>query len=615
MKNNTKKIQFGKAVIFVSIAVILLILLTYFVLIFNNLNSARKTGEVMLNHVDGILKRNHSVEQTMLASLKEDYIIRAKTVSYILDHHPGAEYNVKELDKIAELMGIDEIHVFDETGTIYTGNKPGYYGYSFDSGEQIGYFKPMLTDKTLSMCQDVTPNTAEAKNMMYAIVWCSHGDKMIQVGIEPVRLLEELKNNQLSNVIANIPVYEDFKILVADSSTGIILGSTHDIEKETLHEIGINPEKDANDDIIHFFAVVNGRSSICSLMQEDPYTICVVQDKPQLKKETIFSMLMVILCLLIAATTLLILLRRLLITRNEQLAQLMILTSMSEIYYSMHILDLKENTMKEYSARNQVKEMGDKYRGMDAVTQISAIMKATMSDAYLEQGMEFTDISTMAQRLHGKKVIFTDLLGKNVGWIRMSLIAISTDTDGEVDKVICTTQIIDAEKRKEERLILESTTDKLTQCFNRRAYENDLHNYPDIPSDENFVFVSIDVNGLKTVNDNLGHAAGDELLKGAAMCMKHCFGKYGKVYRTGGDEFVIILSADDNRLEGIKEMFEKSVNDWSGDIVRNLSVSCGYVTKKEYPLSTVSEMAKIADDRMYQEKAKHYREAGGNRFS
>ena len=316
---------------------------------------------------------------------------------------------------------------------------------------------------------------------------------------------------------------------------------------------------------------------------------------------------------MIAAVTLLILLKRLLVVRNEQIEQLMILTSMSEIYYSMHIIDLKRKTIKEYSARNQVKEAGNKYRDMDAVTQIEAIMKATMTDEYLEPGLAFTDITTMAQRMKGKKVIFIDLLGKNVGWIRMSLIAINTDEDGEVNKIVCTTQIIDEEKRKEERLILESTMDNLTHCFNRRAYENDIHNFPDVPTDEDFVFVSIDVDGLKGVNDTMGHAAGDELLKGAARCMKNCFGRWGKVYRMGGDEFAILLSAERNRLEGIMDHFHETVNGWSGKIVKSLSVSCGYVTQREFPDLTIADMAKIADERMYEAKAEHYRKIGVGR--
>lgn len=114
MKNKTREIKFGRAAIIVSIAVILMIVFTYFILIYNNQNSAKQTGEVMINQVSGVLEKNRSAEKTLLASLKDDYIIRAKTVSYIMEHHPGAEYNIDELNIIAELMGIDEIHIFDE---------------------------------------------------------------------------------------------------------------------------------------------------------------------------------------------------------------------------------------------------------------------------------------------------------------------------------------------------------------------------------------------------------------------------------------------------------------------------------------------------------------------
>lgn len=105
----------------------------------------------------------------MINSLKDDYIVRAKAVAYIIDAKPEAEKDVDELRKIANLMSVDEVHLFDKDGTIYSGSVPKYYGYNFDSGEQIEYFKPMLTDKTLTMCQDVTPNTSEGKEMMYAI--------------------------------------------------------------------------------------------------------------------------------------------------------------------------------------------------------------------------------------------------------------------------------------------------------------------------------------------------------------------------------------------------------------------------------------------------------------
>lgn len=173
--------------------------------ILNNVNNRNtyQTSQVLLDRVINVLDRNTQSEEELINSLKDDYIVRAKAVAYIIDAKPEAEKDVDELRKIANLMSVDEVHLFDKDGAIYSGSVPKYYGYNFDSGEQMEYFKPMLTDKTLTMCQDVTPNTSEGKEMMYAITWNEAGTRMVQVGIKPVRLLEEVKQNEVSSVVEN----------------------------------------------------------------------------------------------------------------------------------------------------------------------------------------------------------------------------------------------------------------------------------------------------------------------------------------------------------------------------------------------------------------------------
>ena len=109
----------------------------------NNRNTYQ-TSQVLLDRVINVLDRNTQSEEELINSLKDDYIVRAKAVAYIIDAKPEAER------KIANLMSVDEVHLFDKDGTIYSGSVPKYYGYNFDSGEQIEYFKPMLTDKTLT---------------------------------------------------------------------------------------------------------------------------------------------------------------------------------------------------------------------------------------------------------------------------------------------------------------------------------------------------------------------------------------------------------------------------------------------------------------------------------
>jgi diguanylate cyclase (GGDEF)-like protein len=156
-------------------------------------------------------------------------------------------------------------------------------------------------------------------------------------------------------------------------------------------------------------------------------------------------------------------------------------------------------------------------------------------------------------------------------------------------------------------LFVKSNVDELTGLYNRRAYEDDIAEHKDTVTEKNFVFVSLDVNGLKTVNDSMGHIAGDELLIGAATCIKRCFGPYGKVYRIGGDEFAAMLFVKEQELLKIKRDFEDVTAHWSGEMVKSLSISCGYIKKDETDITSVHEMANMADKKMYEAKAAHYR--------
>lgn len=156
-------------------------------------------------------------------------------------------------------------------------------------------------------------------------------------------------------------------------------------------------------------------------------------------------------------------------------------------------------------------------------------------------------------------------------------------------------------------------TDALTGLLNRRGYDNSVLARSKAPLEDNLVYVSMDLNGLKQANDTLGHEAGDELIKVAASCMKKCFGPYGEVFRMGGDEFAAMIEADGPQLETIKAEFENMIKHWGTEIVKGLSVSCGYVRHSEFPDKRLEELAKIADKRMYKAKQAYYKTTGVDR--
>lgn len=470
-----KKNLIGLAVV----VIVLALLLETGILNYVNERNASVTSQVLLDRVISIIDKNETSEAQLIDSLKDDYIVRAKAVSYIIDAKPKVEYDVDELQKIAKLISVDEIHIFNEKGVIYSGSIPKYYGYSFDSGEQISYFKDMLKDKNLSMCQDVTPNTSEAKEMMYAITWNESKSKMIQVGISPKRLLKELKQNEISKVVANMPVYDGMELIVADRASNEIEGAT-DSEKlgMTMQEIGIKvPE--LSDTPLEIHATINGKSERCMLRQHGSFIVAVTMENTFYHEGNTIAIIIVGVYLTIASCCMIFLL--------------------------------------------------------------SKFMK---------------------------------------------------------------------EKYEKEKLLYTSNTDELTKCYNRHAYETDMHA---LDLNQEWIYLSLDLNGLKHANDTLGHAAGDELIKAAADCMKEVFYKYGKVYRVGGDEFVVLLDKHVNDFNTLIQSFETKVDHWHGELVTSMDISYGVVFSKEKTWQSVEEVSKIADDRMYKSKWLYYQKNGMDR--
>lgn len=176
--------------------------------------------------------------------------------------------------------------------------------------------------------------------------------------------------------------------------------------------------------------------------------------------------------------------------------------------------------------------------------------------------------------------------------------------------VMLQNEVISLEKRNVEKWIKRSYTDELTGIPNRYAYETEITRLEEGEIPDNFVYASVDVNGLKSVNDTQGHTAGDELVIGAGECLRKTFGAYGTIYRMGGDEFVVLFYADAALLPKLKDTLMAEGTKWSEKHNLNMSLSCGYVVAKEERDLTIKRIAILADKRMYEAKAAYYRTTG-----
>lgn len=158
-----------------------------------------------------------------------------------------------------------------------------------------------------------------------------------------------------------------------------------------------------------------------------------------------------------------------------------------------------------------------------------------------------------------------------------------------------------AEKKKYEReLIYMSTHDGLSGLYNRLYFEKLITEY-DIEKYSDIGIIVCDVDGLKLLNDNLGHIAGDRLIVEAANIIKSTSKKFnGVAARIGGDEFAIIIkSCQQEVLYKVNRHLQEAVNDFN---IKNRGIYLGISTGGAFRGNNfipMIELIKKADKNMY----------------
>ena len=150
--------------------------------------------------------------------------------------------------------------------------------------------------------------------------------------------------------------------------------------------------------------------------------------------------------------------------------------------------------------------------------------------------------------------------------------------------------------------------DPLTGLANRIRCEQRMN---ELSLEEPFVIISLDLDGLKSVNDNIGHAEGDRMLKGFALALQQCFEGMTLTGRMGGDEFLVILTGTECAVTDAKlrELERALFNLNLEEPYFHYSVSYGYASNTETHFGKhVRDIYMLADRRMYDMKRKKKQE-------
>lgn len=174
------------------------------------------------------------------------------------------------------------------------------------------------------------------------------------------------------------------------------------------------------------------------------------------------------------------------------------------------------------------------------------------------------------------------------------------DKDGEVVGVVGLILDVTEKKEAEEKLKRLSFTDILTGLYNRTYFEEKAQEL----LREEYLPIGVimgDANGLKLVNDTLGHSQGDELLKLIADLLKNVCSERQLIFRTGGDEFVILVpNTTEYECEHIIRRIFKQCRNYKHDLI-DISISLGSSITDNLNKS-IYDALKEADDKVYRQK-------------
>ena len=159
----------------------------------------------------------------------------------------------------------------------------------------------------------------------------------------------------------------------------------------------------------------------------------------------------------------------------------------------------------------------------------------------------------------------------------------------------------------QERLRILALQDDLTDLYNRRGFAtlSDRHLALARRKRQSLILIAADIDGLKSINDNFGHAAGDLAVRAAANILRSTYRSADIIARLGGDEFAVFpLEASTDSAELLLERLRTNIDAYNAKRVQGwkLSLSAGFAKLEATACESVQQLLEEADRALYQQK-------------
>ena len=289
--------------------------------------------------------------------------------------------------------------------------------------------------------------------------------------------------------------------------------------------------------------------------------------------------------------------------KSNQEASLNSYSALAQIYLSMHLVNVQNGRFQMIKTTPHIEQQISAESGDDFAVQIRNVMAVLANEKYAQSVRKFTDISTLEDRMRGKCTIAHEYLGNVSGWCRERFIKVDEDEDGRLLHVLYAVEVIDEEKRRENRLLYLSEMDLMTGIRNRGSGERKIKETiaQNIPG----MFVILDCDKFKSINDTYGHAVGDEVIIAVAKALQGICGEKDTLLRLGGDEFAMYIPGTLDDVHGqqladevIGRMQEIRIPELGGRVI-HVSMGAAFHRKDDLDFE---RLYRQADSAMYQSK-------------
>jgi len=175
--------------------------------------------------VENQLRMTDEIVDITLSMMDVKHISLAKTLAFMISEDPG-KMEFEQMTMLADLFGVDEVHVTDEHGVLYWGNVPGFYGYDFYDGDQTRPLLAILENPELTIAQEPQPRGVDGVMFQYISVSRLDGRGIVQVGVSMDRIEDIRASMSIHDAIEGVKIGQDGGVFVLNADRTVVADSS-----------------------------------------------------------------------------------------------------------------------------------------------------------------------------------------------------------------------------------------------------------------------------------------------------------------------------------------------------------------------------------------------------